>query len=127
MRASARTPNLPRRLPVYPLHTRLRLRFGVHRCLACGRIGQGSLQPASLLVPPQVARTWRCADRLACAGAALSGVISGERHAWPIRRAERGHLVGVVPYLPVAHRTDADRARSNELPRSARIRRGDLA
>ncbi len=50
----------------YPLATRLRLRFGVRRCLACGRLGQGSLQPASLLVPPQLARTWRCVDRLAC-------------------------------------------------------------
>lgn len=44
----------------------LRLRFGVRRCLACGRLGQGSLQPAGLLVAPQLARTWWCVDRLAC-------------------------------------------------------------
>jgi hypothetical protein len=55
------------RAEIYPsLGTRLRLFIGVHRCLACGRIGQGSLQPANLLVPPQLARTWRCIDRLAC-------------------------------------------------------------
>jgi hypothetical protein len=53
-------------LPTHPLLTWLRLRWGVRRCLACGRLGQGSLQPANLLVPPQLARTWRCVDRLAC-------------------------------------------------------------
>jgi hypothetical protein len=54
------------RLSVYPLGTWLRLRFGVRRCLACGRLGQGSLQPANLLVPPHVARTWRCVDLHTC-------------------------------------------------------------
>ena len=50
----------------HPLLTWLRLRFGIRRCLACGWLGQGSLEPASPLVPPARARTWRCADRLAC-------------------------------------------------------------
>ena len=62
--ASAVVPAVPP--PAHSLLTWLRLRFGVRRCLACGRIGRGSLEPASLLVPPQVARTWRCVDRLAC-------------------------------------------------------------
>jgi len=52
--------------PTYPLLTWPGLRLGVRRCLACGRIGRGSLDPASLLVPPQFARTWRCVDRPAC-------------------------------------------------------------
>jgi len=55
-----------RLLPVHPLLTWLRLRLGVRRCLACGRLGQGSLEPASLLVPLARARTWRCTDRLGC-------------------------------------------------------------
>jgi hypothetical protein len=66
MPADARLPNTAPRLSAYPLGTWLRLRFGVHRCLACGRLGQDSLQPASLLVAPEVARTWRCVDRTAC-------------------------------------------------------------
>jgi hypothetical protein len=53
-------------LPTHPLLTWLRLRWGVRRCLVCGQLGQRRLQPASLLVPPQRARTWRCVDRLAC-------------------------------------------------------------
>jgi hypothetical protein len=53
-------------LSTHPLLIWLRLRFGIRRCLACGRLGQGSLQPASLLVPPQLARTWWCVDRQAC-------------------------------------------------------------
>jgi hypothetical protein len=66
MPADASTRTTAPRLSAYPLSTRLRLRFGIHRCLACGRIGQGSLQPASLLVPPHAARTWWCVDRLVC-------------------------------------------------------------
>ena len=53
-------------LSAHPLLTRLRLRFGVHRCLACGRLGQGGLEPASPLVAPAAARTWRCNDRVGC-------------------------------------------------------------
>jgi len=54
-------------LSAHPLATWLRLRFGVRRCLACGQLGfYGSLQPASPLVAPAKARTWRCADRLGC-------------------------------------------------------------
>jgi hypothetical protein len=62
--ASAVVPAVPP--STHPLPTWARLRFGLRRCLACGRIGRGSLEPASLRVPPQVARTWRCVDRLAC-------------------------------------------------------------
>ena len=54
-------------LSAHPLATWLRLRFGVRRCLACGQLGfYGSLQPASPLVAPARARTWRCRDQLAC-------------------------------------------------------------
>src|SRR6266536_1387371 len=53
-------------LSAHPLATWLRLRFGLRRCLACGRLGQGSLAPASPLVAPARARTWRCVDRLGC-------------------------------------------------------------
>jgi len=80
---TARTAGMPRRpplrmtvlaravvpaapLPAHPLLTWLRLRLGVRRCLACGRLGQGSLEPASPLVSPARARTWRCTDRLGC-------------------------------------------------------------
>ncbi len=60
-----RVPAAP--LSAHPLGTWLRLRFGLRRCLACGRLGgYGSLQPASPLVPPAWARTWRCGDQLAC-------------------------------------------------------------
>ncbi len=41
-------------------------RFGLHRCLACGRIGIRGFVAASPLVLPHQARTWRCVDRLAC-------------------------------------------------------------
>jgi len=51
------------RLSVHPLSTWLRLRFGLRRCLACGLLGWGGLQPASPLVPAQLARTCRCVDR----------------------------------------------------------------
>jgi len=54
------------RLSAHPLSTWLRLRFGLRHCLACGLLGWGGLQPASPLVPPQLARTWRCVDRLNC-------------------------------------------------------------
>jgi hypothetical protein len=53
-------------LPAHPLLTWLRLRFGVRRCLACGRLGNGTLQPAHPLVSPARARTWTCVDRLVC-------------------------------------------------------------
>jgi hypothetical protein len=53
-------------LPTYPLATWLRMRLGVRRCLACGQLGNRSLQPAHPLVPPAKARTWRCTDRPAC-------------------------------------------------------------
>jgi len=54
-------------LSAHPLLVWLRLRFGLRRCLACGRLGgYGSLQPASPLVPPAWARTWRCRDQLGC-------------------------------------------------------------
>lgn len=53
-------------LPTHPLLTWARLRFRVRRCLACGRLGNRSLQPAHPLVSPARARTWSCADRLAC-------------------------------------------------------------
>jgi len=56
------------RLSVFPLGTWLRLRFGVRRCLACGRVGNRSLQPANPLVSPARAQTWRCTDRLGCRG-----------------------------------------------------------
>jgi hypothetical protein len=62
--ASAVVPAAPP--PTRPLLGWARLCFGVRRCLACGRIGRGSLEPAGLMVPPRVARTWRCVDRLAC-------------------------------------------------------------
>ncbi len=52
--------------PAHPLLTWLRLRFGVRRCLACGRLGNGTLQPAHPLVSPARARTWTCVDRLVC-------------------------------------------------------------
>jgi hypothetical protein len=55
-----------RLLPVHPLLTWLRLRFGIRRCLACGRLGQGNLRPAHPLVSPARARTWWCTDRLGC-------------------------------------------------------------
>jgi len=41
-------------------------RVGLHRCLACGRIGIRGFVAASPLVLPHQARTWRCVDRLAC-------------------------------------------------------------
>ena len=50
----------------YPLMTWLRLRFGVRRCLACGHLGNRTLQPAHRLVSPARARTWRCTDRVGC-------------------------------------------------------------
>jgi hypothetical protein len=53
-------------LPAQPLLTWLRLRWGVRRCLACGRLGQGSLEPASPLVLLARARTWRCVNRDGC-------------------------------------------------------------
>ena len=62
--ASAVVPAAPP--PTHPLLTWLRLRLGVRRCLACGRLGNRSLQPAHALVSPARARTWRCTDRLAC-------------------------------------------------------------
>jgi hypothetical protein len=52
--------------PVHPLLTWLRLRFGVRRCLACGRLGNSILQPAHPLVSPARARTWTCIDRHVC-------------------------------------------------------------
>lgn len=60
---------VPAALPsTHPLATWLRLRLGVRRCLACGRLGNRSLQPAHPLVSPARARTWRCVDRPACQG-----------------------------------------------------------
>jgi len=59
-----RVPAVP--LSAYPLGTWVRLRFWLRRCLACGRLGQGSLEPASPLVSLARVRTWRCADRLGC-------------------------------------------------------------
>jgi hypothetical protein len=53
-------------LAAYPRWTWLRLRFGVRRCLACGRLGNHGLQPAHPLVSPARARTWRCTDRDVC-------------------------------------------------------------
>lgn len=53
-------------LSTQPLTTWLRLRFGVRRCLACGRLGNRSLQPTHPLVSPARAQTWSCVDRLAC-------------------------------------------------------------
>lgn len=50
----------------HPLLTWARLRFGVRRCLACGRLGGRSLQPAHPMVSPARARTWRCTDRDGC-------------------------------------------------------------
>jgi hypothetical protein len=52
--------------PTQPLATWVRLRLGVRRCLACGRLGNRTLQPAHPLVSPAKARTWRCVDHLAC-------------------------------------------------------------
>jgi hypothetical protein len=54
------------RLSAHPLGTWLRLRFGMHRCLACGRLGNRSLQPAHPMVSPARARTWWCTDRIGC-------------------------------------------------------------
>jgi hypothetical protein len=54
------------RPPTYPLATWLRLRLGVRRCLACGRLGDRTLQTAHPLVSPAKSRTWRCVDQLAC-------------------------------------------------------------
>jgi hypothetical protein len=53
-------------LPAHPLLIWLRLRLGVRRCLACGRLGQGGLAPASPLISPASARTWRCTDWVGC-------------------------------------------------------------
>jgi hypothetical protein len=53
-------------LRTHPLLTWLRLRLGVRRCLACGRLGNRSLQPAHPLLSPATARTWRCNDRDGC-------------------------------------------------------------
>jgi hypothetical protein len=53
-------------LPTHPLLTWLRQRLGVRRCLACGRLGTRSLQPAHPMVSPARARTWRCTDRVGC-------------------------------------------------------------
>ncbi len=53
-------------LPAHPLLTWARLRFGVRRCLACGRLANRSLQPTHPLVSLARARTWRCADRDCC-------------------------------------------------------------
>jgi len=53
-------------LSAHPLATWLRLRVGVRRCLACGHLGNRSLQPAHPLVSPAKARTWRCIDRVGC-------------------------------------------------------------
>ncbi len=61
---SAVVPAAP--LPTHPLATWLRLRLGMRHCLACGRLGNRSLQPAHPLLLPARARTWRCTDRLAC-------------------------------------------------------------
>jgi hypothetical protein len=41
-------------------------RAGLHRCLACGRVGIRGFAAASPLVLPHQVRTWRCVDRLAC-------------------------------------------------------------
>ncbi len=60
----SRVPAAP--LPTHPLLIWLRVRFGVRRCLACGRLGNRSLQPAHPLVSPARARTWRCTDRDGC-------------------------------------------------------------
>jgi hypothetical protein len=64
--ATAVVPAAP--LPAHPLLTWLRLRLGVRRCLACGWLGNGSLQPAHPMVLPARARTWRCTDRVGCRG-----------------------------------------------------------
>jgi hypothetical protein len=53
-------------LPAQPLLVWLRLHLGVRRCLACGRLGHSSLEPAHPLVSPAWARTWRCSDREGC-------------------------------------------------------------
>jgi hypothetical protein len=50
----------------HPLLTWLQLRFGLRRCLACGHLGNRSLQSAHPLVSPARARTWRCTDRPTC-------------------------------------------------------------
>lgn len=60
----SRLPAAP--LPTHPLLTWLRLRFGLRRCLACGRLGNRILQPTHPLVSPVRARTWRCVDRDGC-------------------------------------------------------------
>jgi hypothetical protein len=62
----ARSPGPAAPLSTHPLAMWLRLRFGLRRCLACGQLGNGSLQPAHPLVLPARARTWRCVDRPAC-------------------------------------------------------------
>jgi hypothetical protein len=62
--ASVMVPAVP--LRAHPLLTWLRLRFGLRRCLVCGRLGNRSLQPAHPLVSPARARTWRCTDRDGC-------------------------------------------------------------
>jgi hypothetical protein len=53
-------------LTTHPLLMWLWLRFGLRRCLACGRMGNRSLQPAHPLLSAARARTWRCVDQLAC-------------------------------------------------------------
>jgi hypothetical protein len=53
-------------LPAHPLLVWLRLHFGLRRCLACGRLGNRSLEPAHPLISPAWARTWRCGDRDGC-------------------------------------------------------------
>jgi hypothetical protein len=53
-------------LSARPLATWLRLRLGVRRCLACGQLGNRSLQPAHPSVSPARAWTWRCTDRVGC-------------------------------------------------------------
>jgi hypothetical protein len=53
-------------LSAHPLATWVRLRFGVRRCLACGRLGNRGLQPAHPLVSAVRARTWWCIDRDGC-------------------------------------------------------------
>jgi hypothetical protein len=60
-------------LLTHPLLTWARLRFGVRRCLACGRLGNPTLQPAHPLVSPAKARTWSCVDRVACRQRRLRG------------------------------------------------------
>lgn len=52
------------RLSAHSLSAWLRLRFGLRHCLACGLLSWSGLHPASPLVLSQLARTWRCVDRL---------------------------------------------------------------